>query len=420
MDVVNIALHIVSCLLALLAAALLFWVNQERKHSNRILAFLLILFALQGLISMLLFSRLILHVPWLLRIFAPTTFLIGPLAYIYIRSVLKDEIKFRKSDWLLFIPALLTFINFIPFYALSAQEKIDYLNNNFYNRVQNNDSGQGFLPGPVYYLIRIFWSVLFLVGGFRQINHFKKIKTSALVHRNRELLSWLFTFNALLTVVLLIIIFKVIIPSLENIPLIIADIFLGVTILFIGLQLFFRPRILYGVFQPISDLSREKENFRSPGGSAASDDKSITANDSFTMATAGEEISALNIGPDEQLKIKRVIEEHFLEKKPFLQTEYSLEQLVADTRIPRYILSAFINREYGMGFREFINRYRIDFFKKNLGDPAWQNLTLEAIAEECGFNSRSSFISNFKKISGQTPSEYLKTQSERLPDLQAG
>lgn len=77
------------------------------------------------------------------------------------------------------------------------------------------------------------------------------------------------------------------------------------------------------------------------------------------------------------------------------------------------LLSAFINREYGIGFREFLNRYRVDYFKENLDNPDWKNLTLEAIAAEYGFNIRSTFIANFKKITGTTPSEYIKAASAR-------
>jgi AraC-like DNA-binding protein len=110
------------------------------------------------------------------------------------------------------------------------------------------------------------------------------------------------------------------------------------------------------------------------------------------------------------------VENYFLEKKPFLSTEYSLEQLVNDIHVPRYILSALINREYGMGFRDFLNRYRVDYFKENLHNPNWSNLTLEAIGEKCGFHSRSTFINNFKRITGKTPSEFTRNRLENKPD----
>ena len=139
MDFATITFHAISCLLALLASILLLWVNQERKHSDRLLAFILIIFGLQNLVFLLLFTKLMLSVPWFLRVMAPTTFLIGPLTYLYFRAVLKDEMTFRRQDWLLLIPAILTLINFIPYYLLPQQEKIDYVNRNFYDRRQAQD-----------------------------------------------------------------------------------------------------------------------------------------------------------------------------------------------------------------------------------------------------------------------------------------
>ena len=141
------------------------------EHSNRLLAFILIFFAVQNLIFILLFTRLILEVPWLIRLAAPTTFLLAPAAYIYTRSILNDELTFKK-DWLFLIPAILTLVNFIPYYLLPAQEKINYLNENFYGQHQGLDAGRGFIPSKLYYIIRICWSAIFIFFSFKMIYHF--------------------------------------------------------------------------------------------------------------------------------------------------------------------------------------------------------------------------------------------------------
>jgi AraC-like DNA-binding protein len=408
MEFIAIAFHLVSLLLAILAAALLLWVNQERKHSNRLLAFILILFAGQNIIYILLFSRLILNAPWLLRAFAPTTFLIGPAVYIYIRSILFDEIDFRKYDWLFLIPAILTIINFVPYYSLSETDKIYYLNEHFYAQNPSQDSGRGILPSTIYYTIRICWSAYFLFINFRMISLFREKNTSELLANNKKLLSWLFIFNCILAAVWVVSLFNIFIPILGNMQPGINNILFGATIFFICVQLFIRPQILYGIFNPLSNIDSGAKKILT---------QDTTANQAFSSEMEEQKIfrnevneATLHISHADQLKFKIHIEQYLIEKKPYLKTNYSLEQMVIDTQIPRYILSAFINREYGMGFREFLNRYRVDYFKSNLYKPSWNNLTLEAIAEECGFHSRSTFINNFKKITGQTPSDFLKTK----------
>jgi AraC-like DNA-binding protein len=409
MEILNIAFHLFSFMLALLASALLLFVNQERRHSNHLLAFVLITFAFQNLMLILLFSKLMLKVPWLLRVFAPTTFLLGPAAYLYVRSVLNDELKFKKHDWMLLIPAVLVIINFIPYYILPAHEKVNFLSKNFYGVIPNQDSGRGILPNAVYYLLRVVWSGAFLYLGFRLIIRFRKKASPEVYANNKALLKWLFTFFVLLTTILFAALLKVLIPPIKNTQLTIADLFLAATLVFVCLQLFIRPQILYGVYQPISLTGRKifGEGIRESNGLTSQVIAEVT-----TPLDPGKMDSIPVFMREEQLRHKLLIEKLFFEKRPYLQLDYDLEQMGIDTNMQRNVLSAFINKEYGVGFREFINRYRVNYFKDNLNNPLWNTLTLEAIAEECGFQSRSTFINNFKKITGQTPSEYLKIHTD--------
>ncbi|HEY3403090.1 MAG TPA: helix-turn-helix domain-containing protein, partial [Ohtaekwangia sp.] len=47
--------------------------------------------------------------------------------------------------------------------------------------------------------------------------------------------------------------------------------------------------------------------------------------------------------------------------------------------------------------------------KSRMTDPGYAHLTLLAIALESGFNSKTSFNTVFKKLTGQTPSQYVAT-----------
>lgn len=362
--------------------------------------------------NVLILSQLILNVPWLLRLFAPFTFLIGPLMYVYIRSTLNNELEFKKYDWLLLIPAILVLLNFIPFYILSNPEKINYLNENFFNKVSGKDSGKGFIPPILYNIIRVCWSGIFIFYGFKMIYQFRKKFTKEIVSKNRTLLNWLATFNSLLTAIFIILILKFFVHPFINTQTSIADILLGATILYICLNLFMKPQILYGVFLPLNINTKvenrqlvldivQYQNFSELVSKSDFSDKIVLEN------------STLNSEQAQQFRYKNTIETYFSKKNQFLQSDYSLGHLVLDTQIPRHILSAFINQEYGMGFREFLNRKKVEFLIANHNKPEWKQFTLEAIASECGYNSRTTFIKNFKEITGKTPSEFFKTAENK-------
>ena len=62
----------------------------------------------------------------------------------------------------------------------------------------------------------------------------------------------------------------------------------------------------------------------------------------------------------------------------------------------------------GKNFFDYINTHRTEEFKKLVSNPNNRKFTLLSLAFECGFNSKSSFNKYFKKVTGQSPSEYLQ------------
>ena len=185
------------------------------------------------------------------------------------------------------------------------------------------------------------------------------------------------------------------------------DIAIAVIVLFICLQLFFRPQLLYGIFSPVSIRSTSENGDQNRNFDNGYYEQVFNINKQLVHNE--EQITAADVLNDVQnLRYKKIIDRLFLEKSPFLDSDYSLEAMVKEIGISRSTASAFINRQYGMGFREFLNRQRVDYFKNNLNKPEWENLTLEAIAGQCGFSNRNTFIKNFKEITGETPTEYLK------------
>lgn len=101
--------------------------------------------------------------------------------------------------------------------------------------------------------------------------------------------------------------------------------------------------------------------------------------------------------------------------KPYLMADITLDILAEKLKIPARDLSMIINRHFDNNFYEFINNYRIEEAKKILLDPAHKDKTITDIYLEVGFNSKSVFNTFFKKIVGQTPTEYR--QVRQAPEL---
>ncbi|WP_347923396.1 helix-turn-helix domain-containing protein [Pontimicrobium sp. SW4] len=133
----------------------------------------------------------------------------------------------------------------------------------------------------------------------------------------------------------------------------------------------------------------------------------------------------LIITSDEQSKTKKrkVISDDELETlkfklidimntmRPYLDSELSLTQLAEITELTPHQLSYLINIGFDENFFWFVNRYRVQRVKELLSDKQNNYKTILGIAFESGFNSKTSFNTTFKKISGQTPSEFKKSSS---------
>ena len=72
------------------------------------------------------------------------------------------------------------------------------------------------------------------------------------------------------------------------------------------------------------------------------------------------------------------------------------------------MVSEVLNKFYKKNFYDFINELRAKEVVARLQDNAFAHLTIDALAEDCGFKSKSTFYQSFKKLTGQTPAQYKK------------
>ena len=116
-------------------------------------------------------------------------------------------------------------------------------------------------------------------------------------------------------------------------------------------------------------------------------------------------------------KIKKDLLNYMERERPYLKRELSINDISDNLNISRHFLTEVINNHMGKNFYTLINEYRIEEVKGRLNDPKYRNLTILAIAYDSGFNSKSAFNGIFKEMTGKTPSQYMKEQSLKRPEL---
>jgi YesN/AraC family two-component response regulator len=105
------------------------------------------------------------------------------------------------------------------------------------------------------------------------------------------------------------------------------------------------------------------------------------------------------------------LKEFMQQEKFYTEPELTLAALAEKLDIHPNYLSQVINEKVGKSFYDYINALRVEEFKRLLEIPDNGKFTMMSLAADCGFNSKSSFNKNFKKVTGQSPSEYLNRKA---------
>ncbi len=105
------------------------------------------------------------------------------------------------------------------------------------------------------------------------------------------------------------------------------------------------------------------------------------------------------------------IDSYIVTNQKYLDPYLSLENLSEELEIGSSSLSKLINTHAQNSFPDYINALRVKEATKLLSDTSFSSYTIVAIGLECGFNSKSTFYTAFKKFTGQTPTTYRNSIS---------
>jgi len=112
------------------------------------------------------------------------------------------------------------------------------------------------------------------------------------------------------------------------------------------------------------------------------------------------------LSPEQAKDIFQRLNKFVLEEKAFARSELSLDEVASAIDVSSHTLSQLLNVFLKMNFFNYVNEQRVNFVKQMLIDSDFDKFSLMGIAEEAGFNSKSSFNRIFKNETGMTPSQY--------------
>ncbi len=297
-------------------------------------------------------------------------FLYGPLIFFYVQNVVYRDFKLRLLHILHLFPALI-YYSYL-FIGLFISRGVNNENLSESNTGTEFSIGSAFIIGSVFiYLLCYLWYSRKVILFYRaEIK--KKFSTVEGINHN-----WLMFIIRSFVIITLI-------AMIHNIQPILKSNTLNVVTL-IALVVF----IFYFINKVLVKALNYPEIFS--GIELSAKEKYISSNLSL------DEITLVNS------RLILAIEN----EKLFVNPDLTIKDLADHISSSTKTVSQVINQMHKKNFFDFINSYRCTEVKHIL--EADERSTIMEAMFQSGFNSKSSFNKEFKKLTGQTPTEFKKS-----------
>lgn len=332
----------------------------SKNQSKLILGILSLLFSITLIEYVFFWTGYRYVFPHLNRVSDPYFFLFGPLIFFYSRSQIERVQVKSAKNWIHLIPFILLLLIILPYYFLGADEKIRLSITGF----RRTAATQYFFIAKPW--LQSFSMICYLVVSMRFLS---KVNLS----NNKILKIVLYLFAGFVIAYTSYYIMIVTTGYLREYDYTIS-IAMAVFIYSIG----------YLGYK--NELDKEKK---------------ISPEKYQNSSLSKEEIRAISIDLIKKMKAEKL----------YLQRNLNLEKLAESVNTSKHNLSQVLNDEIGKKFSDFINEYRIKE-AKNLILNKSEELSISGIAQEAGFNNKTSFNVAFKKFTGLTPTQFLKENSK--------
>ena len=340
---------------------------------------------------------------WILAIFSnhftPIFLMAGPFLYFYVRGVIKDDFIWKKTDWFHLIPAAIQFALILPYtFGYSYDQKVNLM-------LDLHNDPSGYLEtyfNPIFNalqtgVIRLSSVTIYLIfSSFMLIKYLVNSTKNTLLSVQRHIaLRWLIYLHVTLFLILGGYVYLIYRSDADhNFAFTSQSNMLQNSLAFLismnNLSLFLIPEIMFGLIIP-------KNNRNSVEHASDISEKDLPK-------TPLKDVAYLT-------DISERIDSLMRLDKPFLRKDFKIVHLASALDIPQHHLASCLRNIKETTFTDLKNSYRIDAFKGRINENALNTLTVDALREECGFQSKSNFYSVFQKHEGMTPIEYISKNS---------
>ncbi len=345
----------------LFLSVFLFFKRSSFRRSNFFLAFLLLLFSLNLIENVALWTGCLIDYPHFTNTTLGFVYLYGPLFYFFVGFRINKDIRLKGIDFLHLIPFLLFTYRMLEFFSLSGEVKLRFLKN---QQAYLIDFWTYFWQAavPILLLTYLVFAYLKAVKNKLELSSLRKIFISfALFSLN---LAAYFVINILMDLNI----------EFDYLVMLVISLFIY--------QIGYYALAVPSIFDP--SLYRKKSRTK-------------------------YEKSALSRG--ESLKHLRNFRKIMDADKLYLNRNLKISEVARLLSISTNHLSQTLNEHNNKSFNEIINYYRVEEAKKMLLSIKYENFTIEGIALESGFNNKASFNKYFKKFTNMTLKEFKLSQT---------
>lgn len=367
----------------LLVALLLLTAKSPHRISNTMLAGMIAIGVWYIITSLLILTHTFTGVAYLFRIGLPFYYAIPPLLFLYVKSRTEKTFHLRRIQWWHFLPVLLAAIDLLPFYLSDEETKQAVVNRMSQDLKNVLTIRTGILPDIWHIMLRPVHGIVYVAAtGIYLYRALRDKKLRKEVDTHKRLKEWL----QLLTVFFGLIYFGLFLMNViwvsfpygsdqllkyTTIPFFLCLI----PFLLMHIFLFFNTHIIFGKLPLRARSASEPDKLPEP---------------------------------DDRLQLQE-IEKRVLESQLFKNPKITAPEMATFLGMPPHAFSALLNAG-GKKFTDFVNYHRVNYVISELEKGSNENMSIEGIATEAGFASRSTFYTAFKKITGLTPSEYIKNR----------